>query len=137
MIVYQMNSDLSVESESHSIPICENTRSNSVSSMSSNESFTYTREKSNQDKQNTEDRIEDEMIRKKAMQQLIWKKTRTYSVDSQEVTPRQTIKPLQNVIVRERDMNGKPIRRDTPTIVSIQKMLDTRHVDISDSTRHK
>ena len=50
MIVYKMNSDISVESESHSIPICENTRSNSVSSMSSNESFTYTREKSNQDK---------------------------------------------------------------------------------------
>jgi len=132
-----MNSDLSVESESHSIPICENTRSNSVSSMSSNESFTYTREKSNQDKQNTEDRIEDEMIRKKAMQQLIWKKTRTYSVDSQEVTPRQTIKPLQNVIVRERDMNEKHVRRHTPTIVSIQKMLDTRDVDISDSTKHK
>jgi hypothetical protein len=105
--------------------------------MSSNESFTYTREKSNQDKQNTEDRIEGEMIRKKAMQQLIWKKTRTYSVDSQEVTPRQTIKPLQNIIVRERDMNEKPVRRHTPTIVSIQKMLDTRHVDISDSTKHK
>jgi hypothetical protein len=136
MIVYQMNSDLSVASESHSIPMCENTRSNSVSSMSSNESFTYTREKSNQDKQNTEDRVEGEMIRKKAMQQLLWKKTRTDSVDSQEVTPRQTIQPLQNVNIRERDMDKTPARRHTPTIVSIQKMVDTR-VDISDSTKHK
>ena len=136
MIVYQMNSDLSVESESHSIPICENTRSNSVSSMSSNESFTYTREKSNQDKQNTEDKVEGEMIRKKAMQQLLWKKTRTYSVDSQEVTPRQTI-PLVPNIIRQRDMSEHPIRRHTPTIVSIQKMVDPRHLDLRESTKHK
>ena len=66
------------------------------------------------------------------MQQMLWQKTRTYSIDSQEVTPRNTI-PLQNVIIRERDMSEQPVRRNTPTIVSIQKMIEIGDLD----DRHK
>ncbi len=37
------------------------------------------------------------ILRKKVAQQLIWKKTRTISIDSQEVTPRVT-KPIEKIL---------------------------------------
>lgn len=129
-----MDSNISVESESCTIfkPICENSRSTSISSMSSIDSIPNNRENNLKEKYITEDLVESEMIRKKAMQQMLWQKTRTYSIDSQEVTPRNTIS-LQNVSIRERDMSEQPVRRNTPTIVSIQKMVDMSDLD----DRHK
>lgn len=127
-----MNSDISVESESYTVtskPRCDNSRSNSVSSMSSTESLKSTLAKSRNDNQSRpsydEDAIEGEMIRKKAIQQLLWRKTRTYSVDSQEITPRKTI-PIPKSRVRDCNTNIKPTRRDTPTINNICNILGDR-----------
>ena len=103
-----MNSDMSVESESQTIASSitrKDSCSNSVSSVSRNESIA---DKSKNDKYSCtsiyDDTIEAEMIRKKAAQQLIWKKTRTISIDSQEVTPRVT-KPIEKKPIRQRDMH--------------------------------
>ena len=137
-----MSSNISIESESQTIEssICKNSRSNSVSSMSSDETYRNITDKNDDEseKQNSfsyDDKIENEMIRKKATQQLLWKNIRTLSIDSQEITPRYTI-PLHNHSKRERD---PPIRRDTPTINSIHSMLDmnTKEIHYQSFSHHK
>lgn len=123
-----MNSNTTVESESCTVASSiANSRSNSMSSVSSTESI---QKKTKNDKQGhfVDDSIEAEMIYRKAMQQLIWRKTRTISVDSQEATPRYTI-PVNNIPIRKRDIYEPIIRRDTPTVSHIQKIIDKKIID--------
>jgi len=122
---------MSVESETQTIASSitrKDSCSNSVSSVSSNESIA---DKSKNDKYSRtsiyDDSIEAEMIRKKAAQQLLWKKTRTISVDSQELTPRVT-KPIKKNSIRERDMREPFHRRDSPTISGIQTIMKKNEV---------
>ena len=144
-----MNSNTTVESESCTVASSiANSRSNSMSSVSSTESI---QKKMKNDKQGhfVDDSIEAEMIYRKAMQQLIWRKTRTISVDSQEAisrytlpiqklrntrtisidsqeeTPRYNI-PIRNLPIRKRDVYEPIIRRDTPTISYIEKIIDKK-----------
>jgi hypothetical protein len=123
-----MNSNATVESESCTVASSiADSRSNSMSSVSSTESI---HKKMNNDKQGhfVDDSIEAEMIYRKAMQQLSWRKTRTISVDSQEATPRYTI-PVNNIPIRKRDIYEPIIRRDTPTVSHIQKIIDKKIID--------
>ena len=123
-----MNSNATVESESCTVASSiADSRSNSMSSVSSTESI---HKKMNNDKQGhfVDDSIEAEMIYRKAMQQLSWRKTRTISVDSQEATPRYTI-PVNNIPIRKRDIYEPIIRRDTPTVSHIQKIKDKKIID--------
>ena len=120
-----MNSNTTVESESSTVASSiVDSRSNSMSSVSSTESI---HKKMNNDKQGhfVDDSIEAEMIRKKAMQQLIWRKTRTISIDSQEETPRYSI-PISTLPIRKRDIYEPIIRQDTPTISYIEKLIDKK-----------
>ena len=144
-----MNSNTTVESESSTVASSiVDSRSNSMSSVSSTESI---HKQMNNDKQGhfVDDSIEAEMIRKKAMQQLIWRKTRTVSIDSQEAisrytlpiqksrktrtisidsqeeTPRYNI-PISNVPIRKRDIYEPIIRQDTPTISYIEQLIDKK-----------
>lgn len=144
-----MNSNATVESESCTVASSiVDSRSNSMSSVSSTESI---HKKMNNDKQGhfVDDSIEAEMIRKKAMQQLIWRKTRTISIDSQEATPRYTVPvkdlrniraisidsqeetprysiPISTLPIRKRDIYEPIIRQDTPTISYIEKLIDKK-----------
>lgn len=126
-----MNSNVSVESETQTIASSitrMDSCSNSVSSVSSIESIA---DKSKNDKSNRysicDDTIEAEIIRKKTAHQLLRKKTRTSSIDSQEVTPRVT-KPIEKIPTRKRDLFEPFHRRDTPTISGSQTIMNKNEV---------
>jgi hypothetical protein len=126
-----MNSNVSVESETQTIASSitrMDSCSNSVSSVSSIESIA---DKSKNDKHHRtsiyDDTIEAEIIRKKATHQLLWKKTRTISIDSQEITPRVT-KPIEKIPVRKRDIHEPVHRRDTPTLSGFETIMNKNDV---------